>query len=692
MNNFIRELRRREVFRTAGLYVGICWILIEVGSVLLPVLGAPDWVVRGTIVAAVVGFPVMLDLAWFFDATDGGIEVQGDTADVDTASLGVNKNDYAIIGLLIVALIVSVTLNVKKQADPTAPAVAVEPALIRLQLGEQTPKALRGLLAVALTTSLEAAPHVAVVDVRDVDVLVSASLLVDGDGYRLVADGSDMSTGESFFSFDDRVKAPSALLSSIADVSNDIRDALDDPTVGDDVDGEASSFSAASLDAAQAYVAGLQFEADGTLEQAAMRYAEAFELDPQLGRAAARLAIVLQLLGRDDEAADYWASAMVLSETLTGRERLELSARFSALDESSLQTAESAYSELTSRYPADVDARAAYAAVAFRRLDFSTAVEKTREVLRLMRDGEAAQTRLSLYAMYQGDWATSVDAADEVIDRDASNGLVYLPLAMANLAKGDVEAAKTAYGQMAAAGEQFVALSVLGLADIDLYFGDYAAAEARLSTTIEQGATARHRITLAESLLDRGDAAASAAAAREATTLSDADAVWIPAAMMAIERRDVDEARVVTDELTRRGDPKARAYGRMLEGLMLEAEGRSTDAIFALRDAIDIADLWLIRLEIGKAYLRAGSYTQALDEFTALGLRRGEATALFFDDQPTYRYVSELSYWRGRVREALGNEPAARQNYEEFLVLRPQGGVLADDAAERLAGLSAEIE
>ena len=37
MKKFIRELRRREVIRTAGLYVGIGWILIEAGSVVGPI-------------------------------------------------------------------------------------------------------------------------------------------------------------------------------------------------------------------------------------------------------------------------------------------------------------------------------------------------------------------------------------------------------------------------------------------------------------------------------------------------------------------------------------------------------------------------------------------------------------------------------------------------------------------------------
>ena len=64
MRGLIRELRRREVFRTAGLYVGIAWIAIEGASVLLPAFEAPDWILRALIIAAVVGFPVAIVLAW----------------------------------------------------------------------------------------------------------------------------------------------------------------------------------------------------------------------------------------------------------------------------------------------------------------------------------------------------------------------------------------------------------------------------------------------------------------------------------------------------------------------------------------------------------------------------------------------------------------------------------------------------
>jgi hypothetical protein len=63
MMKLIRELRRREVFRTAGLYVGIAWILIEGASVLLDAFEAPDWILRGMIIVAIIGLPVTIVLA-----------------------------------------------------------------------------------------------------------------------------------------------------------------------------------------------------------------------------------------------------------------------------------------------------------------------------------------------------------------------------------------------------------------------------------------------------------------------------------------------------------------------------------------------------------------------------------------------------------------------------------------------------
>ncbi|MDH4257029.1 MAG: hypothetical protein OEX13_21235, partial [Gammaproteobacteria bacterium] len=122
MSKLIRELRRREVFRTAGLYVGVSWIVIEVASVLLPAFEAPDWILRALIVAALVGFPVMLVLAWVYDVTDKGVVVQDEATDTVVVPAFGRKGDFVVIGVLSVALVLSLYMNFRG-----GPTVTVEP-------------------------------------------------------------------------------------------------------------------------------------------------------------------------------------------------------------------------------------------------------------------------------------------------------------------------------------------------------------------------------------------------------------------------------------------------------------------------------------------------------------------------------------------------------------------------------------
>ena len=65
--NFYRELKRRKVIRAAIAYLVVAWLLIEIASVLFPELLLPEWSVRLVIALLVIGFPVVLILAWAFD-------------------------------------------------------------------------------------------------------------------------------------------------------------------------------------------------------------------------------------------------------------------------------------------------------------------------------------------------------------------------------------------------------------------------------------------------------------------------------------------------------------------------------------------------------------------------------------------------------------------------------------------------
>ena len=162
MSKLITELRRREVFRTAGLYVGVSWILIEGASVLLPAFDAPEWAMRAIIIVAIIGLPVAIVLAWIYDVTDSGVEVQGGPTDTVIIPFGGRKIDFLVIGVLSVALVFSIYLNVTGE-DGSGPAVEVAPisVLIADFQNNTGDELFDGTLEQALQIGIESAPFIA---------------------------------------------------------------------------------------------------------------------------------------------------------------------------------------------------------------------------------------------------------------------------------------------------------------------------------------------------------------------------------------------------------------------------------------------------------------------------------------------------------------------------------------------------
>jgi tetratricopeptide (TPR) repeat protein len=74
---------------------------------------------------------------------------------------------------------------------------------------------------------------------------------------------------------------------------------------------------------------------------------------------------------------------------------------------------------------------------------------------------------------------------------------------------------------------------------------------------------------------------------------------------------------------------------------------------------------------LGVAYIEAGHYAEALQEIETSVKRRGEATAVFLDDMPSFRRLVAVPYYLGRAQEGLGMKPRAIENYNAYLALRP---------------------
>ncbi len=102
----LSELRRRNVFRVATVYLIASWLLIQVAETVFPALQLPEWTVTFIVVVLAILFPIAVIFAWAFELTPEGLRK---TAEVEpassiTARTG-QKINYLIIGILAAAVL-----------------------------------------------------------------------------------------------------------------------------------------------------------------------------------------------------------------------------------------------------------------------------------------------------------------------------------------------------------------------------------------------------------------------------------------------------------------------------------------------------------------------------------------------------------------------------------------------------------
>ncbi|HKK11398.1 MAG TPA: hypothetical protein VJ945_01095, partial [Flavobacteriaceae bacterium] len=69
MSKFYDELKRRNVIKAAIAYVVVAWVLLQVFSIVLPSVNAPEWVIKTIMLIMVIAFPVWVFVAWVYEVT-----------------------------------------------------------------------------------------------------------------------------------------------------------------------------------------------------------------------------------------------------------------------------------------------------------------------------------------------------------------------------------------------------------------------------------------------------------------------------------------------------------------------------------------------------------------------------------------------------------------------------------------------
>lgn len=530
------------------------------------------------------------------------------------------------------------------------------------------------------------------VAVRDgVKLVLAGGVSQSGSGYALSVKALDGADGKQVALVQNTAKDKAGVLSSVGEMATQMRRELGDTAAGNGAAGR-ETFTAASLEAARAYVLAGELANAGKFNEAIAQYQEAVQRDPEFGRAYSGWATAAFRAGRPDEAEQLWKKSLSLLERMTERERYRTLGSYylgpGANDEQAVEN----YKMLVEKYPSDGPGLNNLAVAYFRVLDFKRAAEQVQKAASVYPNSLNYRTNVALFAMYASDFTTAVTEAKKAIAIGAFDKS-YLPIAIAALAAGKPDEARAAYDDMAKVSTRGASIASMGRADIAMFLGRFDEARAELQTgaaSDEAGKLVAPRalklIALAEVAQATGKPAAEVAAlVTQATSMSTADAVVLPAARLLIASGRAEAAAPLIASLDKQVRKRGRALAAVAKAEAALAAKKPLEAIDTLSAARNLADLWIVRYSLGRAYVEAGRHAEAVAELDECQKRIGEASDVFLDDWPTFRYTVPLKYWMGRAQEGLGLKDSAAKNYQAYLASRGSvaGDALAADARKR---------
>jgi tetratricopeptide (TPR) repeat protein len=190
LERFAAELKRRRVPQVAGFYLAAGWLAFEVSESVFPRLGLPDWTVTFVLLLLLIGFPLAVGLAWFYDVGPGGVRRTG-PAPEETPSAPARPappvQRIAVIGAVAVLALAGASFVLLR--DGGEPAVELAPdALVVLPFtvrgGEDVEVLAEGMVEL-LSAKLDGAGELRSVDPHT--VLSSAARGDDPDEARRLA-------------------------------------------------------------------------------------------------------------------------------------------------------------------------------------------------------------------------------------------------------------------------------------------------------------------------------------------------------------------------------------------------------------------------------------------------------------------------------------------------------------------------
>jgi tetratricopeptide (TPR) repeat protein len=524
-----------------------------------------------------------------------------------------------------------------------------------------------------------------------VGTVIAGTVEIRGAGYRVSVTAEDARTGNPIVSSQADADGKKAVLGAVAKLASRVRGGLGDTKPESERLAAAETFTAGSLEAAHEYSVAQEAAFAGNWEAARAGYEKALHLDPKMGRAYAGLAAVHRNQGRPEEAKKSFEEALARLERMSEREKLRTRGVYYV----TVRKPEKAVEELSyllAQYPSDTNGIANLALAHFYLRDMAKALAVGRRFTEIYPKAVPQRNNVGLFAMYAGDFETAVREQKAVLELNPKFHVAWVGLALSQLAMGRPDEARETWGRLGALDARGASLAAMGLADMALAAGKPSEAVPILEkgiaadlATKDADAAASKLVALGEAQLALGKEKAALGSAEKAVSLSPEEDVFFPAAGLYLAARQPALALAFAAELGKSLENDPRAYGKLIEAKAQLKAGKTAEAIRTIEAAKAIADTWMGRFLLGRAYIEAGAFTEADAELERCVRRRGEATAVFLDEMPSWRYFGPVLYWRGRAQEGL-KSPAAAESYRAFLASKPEAGgdPLVADARRRL--------
>jgi len=523
-----------------------------------------------------------------------------------------------------------------------------------------------------------------------VSVVMSGSVTREGNMYRVSVKALDAVTGKTIAN--DTAKAEKKdILLQMGTLAAGVRKALGDTAPKAARQSAAETYTATSLEAAHAYAVAQDLQFEGKWQEAIKAFSHAIELDTNMGRAYAGIAVMYNNLGKRQEAAKNYELAMQRIDRMTEREKYRTRSAYYLVVRNQAKAIEELVS-LVRLYPADTSGHANLALAYFYQRDMTKALEEQKRALEITPHSVQQRSNFSQYALYAGDFDTAAREAQQLLQDSPNFEEATRTLAIVKLATGHVEEARQEYAKLQAMSARGAMMAGTGLADLALYEGRLADAQSILEKNIaadleakDPDSAANDQATLALTLTALNKMSEAQATTAKAIANSKDASVLFRAAQVYIASGQEARATQAATFLSQRLENEPHVYAKLIAGEMQLKKGNAREALMGFQEAQKLSDSWLGRLDMGRAYLDAGAFTEASSEFDACLNRTGEATSVFLDDIPSYHLLPIAYYYQGRAREGL-HSPGAAESYKLFLdtKVKGSGDPLVADARKRL--------